>query len=67
MRRRPGALARESGLAVRSCDRARGADITTDLRGALAPVKARNFAAIIEPARGGELLRAIHGYQDTGR
>jgi len=38
-------------------------DITTDLRGALAPVKARNFAAIVEPARVGELLRAIHGYQ----
>jgi len=41
-------------------------DITTDLRGALAPVKARNFAAIIEPARVGELLRAIHGYQGHG-
>jgi integrase len=41
-------------------------DITTDLRGALAPVKARNFAAIIEPARVGELLRTIHGYQGHG-
>jgi len=41
-------------------------DITTDLRGALAPVKARNFAAITEPARVGELLRAIHGYQGHG-
>ncbi len=41
-------------------------DITTDLRGALAPVKARNFAAIIDPARVGELLRAIHGYQGHG-
>jgi integrase len=41
-------------------------DITTDLRGALAPVKARNFASIIEPARVGELLRAIHGYQGHG-
>jgi integrase len=41
-------------------------DITTDLRGALAPVKARNFAAIVEPARVGELLRAIHGYQGHG-
>jgi hypothetical protein len=38
-------------------------DITTDLRGALAPVKGRNFAAIVEPARVGELLRAIHGYE----
>src|SRR6266702_5708470 len=41
-------------------------DITTDLRGALAPVKARNFAAIVEPARVGGLLRAIHGYQGHG-
>ena len=41
-------------------------DITTDLRGALAPVKATNFAAIVEPARVGELLRAIHGYQGHG-
>jgi integrase len=41
-------------------------DITTDLRGALAPVKARNFAAIVDPARVGELLRAIHGYQGHG-
>ena len=41
-------------------------DITMDLRGALAPVKSRNFAAIVEPARVGELLRAIHGYQGHG-
>ncbi len=41
-------------------------DITTVLRGALAPVKAGNFAAIVEPARVGELLRAIHGYQGHG-
>jgi integrase len=41
-------------------------DITVDLRGALAPVKARNFAAIVEPARVGELLRAIHGCQGHG-
>lgn len=38
-------------------------DVAADLRDALAPVKARNFAAILEPARVGELLRAIHGYQ----
>jgi integrase len=38
-------------------------DVATDLRDALAPVKANNFAAILEPARVGELLRAIHGYQ----
>jgi integrase len=35
---------------------------TTDLRGALAPVVKQNFAAITEPARIGELLRAIEGY-----
>ena len=38
-------------------------DITADLRGALAPVVTTNHAAIIEPARVGELLRAIHGYR----
>jgi len=38
-------------------------DITADLRGALAPVVTTNHAAIIEPARVGELLRAINGYR----
>jgi hypothetical protein len=37
-------------------------DLTSDLRGALAPVATRNFAAITEPAKVGELLRAIDGY-----
>jgi integrase len=37
-------------------------DITQDLRGALAPVVTKNHAAITEPARIGELLRAIDGY-----
>jgi integrase len=37
-------------------------DVTTDLRGALAPVVAKNHPSIIEPARIGELLRAIDGY-----
>jgi integrase len=37
-------------------------DVTADLRGALAPVVVTNHAAIVEPARIGELLRAIHGY-----
>jgi integrase len=37
-------------------------DVTADLRGALAPAVTRNFAAITEPARIGELLRAINGY-----
>src|SRR6185437_13340146 len=32
------------------------------LKDALAPVKSRNFASITEPARVGELLRAIDGY-----
>jgi len=38
-------------------------DPTGDLKGALAPTKTRNFAAITEPHRIGELLRAIDGYQ----
>ncbi|HEX7113696.1 MAG TPA: integrase arm-type DNA-binding domain-containing protein [Steroidobacter sp.] len=37
-------------------------DITADLRGALVPPATRNRAAITEPARVGELLRAIDGY-----
>lgn len=37
-------------------------DLTVDLRGALAPVMSRNLAAITEPARVGELLRAIDAY-----
>jgi integrase len=42
--------------------RARG-DVTVDLRGALAAVKTESLAAVVEPARIGELLRAIEGYQ----
>jgi integrase len=37
-------------------------DVTADLRGALAPVLSEHHAAITEPARIGELLRAIDGY-----
>jgi integrase len=37
--------------------------VTADLRGALAPVVSKNHAAITDPARVGELLRAIDGYQ----
>jgi integrase len=37
-------------------------DISADLRGALVPVATRNFPAITEPRRIGELLRAIDGY-----
>lgn len=38
-------------------------DASADLRGALAPVVVTNHAAITEPNRIGELLRAIDGYQ----
>jgi integrase len=37
-------------------------DVTADLRGALAPVVSEHHAAVTEPARIGELLRAIDGY-----
>lgn len=35
----------------------------TDLRGALTPVSTNSFAAITDPVKVGELLRAIDGYQ----
>jgi integrase len=38
-------------------------DITADLRGVLAPVVVTNHAAITEPVRIGQLLRAIDGYR----
>ncbi len=38
-------------------------DITADLRGALAPVPTKNRATITDPARVGELLRALDDYQ----
>ena len=38
-------------------------DVTADLRGALAPVVTVNRAAITDPSRIGELLRAIDAYQ----
>ncbi|MGH8320243.1 MAG: tyrosine-type recombinase/integrase [Steroidobacteraceae bacterium] len=37
-------------------------DITADLRGALAPRTTQNYAAITDPTKVGELLRAIDGY-----
>lgn len=37
-------------------------DVAADLKDALAPVKGRNFAAITDPTRVGELMRAINGY-----
>lgn len=38
-------------------------DITADLKGALTPHKKRHFAAITDPAKLGELVRVIRGYQ----
>jgi hypothetical protein len=38
-------------------------DPCTDLHGALTPVKTKNHAAITDPIKVGELLRAIDGYQ----
>jgi integrase len=37
-------------------------DPCVDLKGALAPIKVTNRSAILDPAKGGELLRAIDGY-----
>jgi len=37
-------------------------DVAADLKGALAPVKSKNFASVTDPARVGQLMRAIHGY-----
>lgn len=37
-------------------------DLTSDLRGALAPVRTRNLAAITDPVRIGELMRDIDSY-----
>jgi integrase len=39
-------------------------DVAADLKDALAPVATRNFASVTDPAKVGELLRAIDG--DTG-
>ena len=38
------------------------ADLTASLRGALKPPKGKHHAAVTDPARMGELLRAIHGF-----
>lgn len=37
-------------------------DVAADLKDALAPVASRNFASVTDPAKLGELLRAIDGY-----
>ena len=40
-------------------------DISMDLRGALQPAKDGHFAAVTEPKRVAELLRAFNGYEGT--
>ena len=40
-------------------------DISGDLRGALTPYKGEHFAAVTDPAKVGDLLRMIDGYQGT--
>lgn len=40
-----------------------GRDITGDLKGALSPYRGRHFAAITDPVKLGELLRAIDAYR----
>ena len=47
------------GIATGKCER----DPAADLRGALPPTKVKHRATILEPARLGELLIAIQGYQ----
>lgn len=49
------------GIATGRVDR----DISNDLRGALSPVKGEHFAAITEPNRVAEFLRAMDGYVGT--
>jgi len=40
-------------------------DASGDLRGALPPVRGAHFAAVTEPKKVGELLRALDGYRGT--
>jgi integrase len=40
-------------------------DASGDLRGALPPVRGEHFAAVTEPKKVGELLRALNGYRGT--
>ena len=46
------------GVQTGRCER----DIAADLRGALKPHVEKHYAAILDPVRAGELLRAIDGY-----
>ena len=48
-------------IATGRCER----DISQDLRGALPPVHTKHFAAITDPKKIGELLRAIDDYSGT--
>lgn len=49
------------GVQTGRCDR----DISADLKGALKPHVARHFAAVLDPVKAGELLRAIDGYSGS--
>lgn len=49
------------GIATGRCER----DITSDLRGALAPVEEQHFAAVTKPGEIGGILRAIDSYRGT--
>ncbi|MFP3786876.1 tyrosine-type recombinase/integrase, partial [Burkholderia sp. SIMBA_024] len=42
-----------------------GRDPSSDLRGALPPLKHENFASLTEPTKVAELLRAIDGFRGT--
>ncbi len=46
------------GVQTGRCER----DISADLRGALKSYVTRHFSAVLDPAKAGELLRAIDGY-----
>ncbi len=50
------------GIAIGKCTR----DLAADLRDALAPVHVKHHAAITDPKRVGELLRAITSYKGHG-
>jgi integrase len=47
------------GIATGRCDR----NPAPDLHGALQPLNVKHMAAILEPARAGELMRSMHDYQ----
>lgn len=49
------------GVQTGRCER----DIAADLKGALKPHVARHFAAVLDPVKAGELLRAIDSYSGS--